>query len=148
MPMLGLREEWEEPVESGRKTRTTRWNARHYFKMAGFKAGEIDEILRSAEQAPVKERARNLSRLHVYIGTRGRWKRKLGESPEHYAIEAWKGEHFTDEMAQEDGFGTAREMKQWMLGAHENVTMADIDANIWASIPLDIRRYTTLDVYG
>lgn len=146
--MIGLKDEWEEPVESGRKTRTTRWNARHLFRMAGFKAEEIEGILAAAEEAPVKERARNLSRLHVYIGTRGRWKRKLGESPEHYAIEAWKGEHFTDEMAREDGFGSAQEMKQWLLGAHENRTMAEIDANVWASFPLDIRRYATLDAYG
>ena len=146
MPILGLRDRWEEPVDAGRKTRTTRRNAPYYFKVAGFKQEDIERILLEALNAPVKCTARNHSRLHLWIGTRGRWKRKLGESPESYAIEAWKGEHFTDGMAVEDGFGTAQEMRQWLAEAHA-MTMAQVNEHVWVSFPLRLRRPVSLDDY-
>ena len=143
MPMITLSRKWESQVMDKTKVRTTRFNTPYYLKLAGFSddtTPSIDAIMDGAEVGPVNLRARK-GRLKMWLGTprakhRLPWVRKLGESSERYEFDVVMGRDFTEEMAVQDGFGTAREFKEGLMELH-GLTMSGVEGHIWTSFVID-----------
>lgn len=102
MGMLTFREEWKDKLLSQEKRQTIR--AR---RMPG------DHLF---IWCPTPRTGRGL-----YLG-----KSEAG----HWDQTATRGRDFTEEIAGADGFGTAQELKQWLMDAH-GMTRGAVDAKVW-----------------
>lgn len=106
MGMLTFRQEFKEKLLNGEKRQTIRWSRQ---------PGEILHIW-----CPTPRTGRG-----VKLGSSKRWTQT-----------ATRGRDLTDEIARKDGFGSAQDLKQWLMNAHE-LTMTQVEMKIWYVIEWD-----------
>ena len=114
MPIITFNIQWREKLIDGSKRQTIRKNATHWVKQW--------------ESAFEHNRA-----LVVWCPTPRYGKGVLLGKVWEWSVQQMHGVRFDDDLAQRDGFGTARELIAWLM-EHNEMTHNEVMEHSWAVI--------------